>query len=123
MNPRIFPHAGVLLIAAAALFSTPSPAAEAPGKMAQVPAWSAADLEYFLHGSMSTEVVPEKVFRAFMKVYPDLFPSKDLSHLGLIPDEKFGWPLGFSRREVPHLAGLTSVGINCASCHVTNVLS
>ena len=31
---------------------------------AQVPTWSANDLDFFLHGSMSTEVVPEKVLRA-----------------------------------------------------------
>jgi mono/diheme cytochrome c family protein len=122
MNPRILPHFGALLAAVAAL-STSTSAAEPPGPMAQVPTWSPGDLEYFLHGSMSTEVVPEKVFRAFMRAYPDLFPTKDLSHLGLIPDPKFGWPLGFSRREVPHLGGLSSVGINCASCHVTDVRS
>src|SRR5947209_8551747 len=41
---------------------------------AQVPAWSEADMKFFLHGSMSTEVVPEVVLRAFIKIYPDLFP-------------------------------------------------
>ena len=49
---------------------------------------------------MSTEVVPETVLRAFIRTYPDLFPSQDLSHLGLIPDPEFGWPIGFSRKEV-----------------------
>ena len=33
---------------------------------------------------MSTEVVPEAVLRAFIRIYPDLFPSPDLSHLGFI---------------------------------------
>ena len=88
---------------------------------AQVPNWSQRDLDFFLHGSMSTEMVPESVLRAFIRTYPDLFPSQDLSHLGLIPDAAFGWPVGFSRRQVPHLGGLSSVGINCASCHVGEV--
>src|SRR5437868_8909850 len=38
---------------------------------------SAEDLDFFLHGSMSTEVVPERVLRAFIKIYPDLFPASD----------------------------------------------
>ena len=84
----------------------------------QVPGWSKEDLNFFLHGSMSTEVVPESVLRAFIKTYPDLFPSSDLSHLGMIPDSQFGWPIGFSRKNVQHLGSLSAVGINCASCHV-----
>ncbi len=91
-------------------------------EMAQVPTWTRGDLDFFLHGSMSTEVVPEKVLRAFMKIYPDLFPSADLSHLGLLPDPAFGWPIGFSRTNVPHLGGLSALGVNCAACHVGDVL-
>src|SRR5438876_11723244 len=73
----------------------------------QVPSWSKEDLNFFLHGSMSTEVVPEPVLRAFIKTYPDLFPASDLSHLGLIPDPAFTWPIGFSRKsEVKHLGNL-----------------
>lgn len=53
---------------------------------AQVPTWSKQDMNFFLHGSMSTEVFPESVLRAFIKTYPDLFPTGDLSHLGLISD-------------------------------------
>ena len=109
--------------------SCPVSAAESPGSQSrheaadldQVPSWSREDLEFFLHGSMSTEVAPEAVLRAFIRTYPDLFPSKDLSHLGLIPDPEFGWPVGFSRSKVPHLGGLSAVGINCASCHVAEV--
>jgi hypothetical protein len=95
-----------------------------PGRMivAQVPAWSRADMDFFLHGSMSTEVVPERVLRAFIRTYPDLFPRPDLSHFGLIPDPAFGWPVGFSRRPVPHLGGLSAVGVNCASCHVAELV-
>lgn len=89
----------------------------------QVPTWSKDDLNFFLHGSMSTEVVPEAVLRAFIKTYPDLFPSWDLSNLGLIPDPAFGWPIGFSRRNVRHLGNLSAVGINCASCHVAQLES
>ncbi|MCI0537310.1 MAG: cytochrome c [Verrucomicrobiales bacterium] len=88
---------------------------------AQVPTWSRQDLDFFLHGSMSTEFAPESVLRAFMRTYPDLFPTQDLSHFGLIPDPAFGWPIGFSRKQVPHLAGLTAVGVNCAGCHVTEI--
>src|SRR5437016_6354453 len=89
----------------------------------QVPNWSKEDLNFFLHGSMSTEVVPEAVLRAFIKTYPDLFPSWDLTHLGLIPDKEFGWPIGFSRKNVQHLGGMPAVGINCASCHVAQITS
>src|ERR1039457_5860257 len=35
---------------------------------AQIPKWSSDDLNFFLHGSMSTEVVPEPVFRAFIQI-------------------------------------------------------
>ena len=72
---------------------------------------------------MSTEVVPEPVLRAFIKTYPDLFPSSDLTHLGLIPDTEFGWPIGFSRKNVEHLGNMSAIGINCASCHVTQITS
>jgi hypothetical protein len=90
---------------------------------AQVPKWSADDLDFFLHGSMSTEVIPEVVLRAFIKTYPDLFPTADLTHLGLISDPSFGWPIGLSRKNVSHLGGLPALGINCASCHVAEVTS
>src|SRR5437879_3860132 len=56
----------------------------------QVPGWSRQDLDFFLHGSMSTEFVPETVLRAFVRIYPDLFPSQDFSHFGLLPDQSFG---------------------------------
>ena len=86
-----------------------------------MPKWSRADLDFFLHGSMSTEVVPEPVLQAFMAIYPDLFPSKDLSNFGLIPDAAGGLPIGVSRREVPHLGRLSSIGVNCAACHVGEI--
>jgi hypothetical protein len=89
----------------------------------QVPTWSKDDLNFFLHGSMSTEVVPESVLRAFIKTYPDLFPSQDLTYLGMIPDKEFGWPIGFSRKNVPHLGNMSAIGINCASCHVAQITS
>src|SRR5205085_6434964 len=89
----------------------------------QVPGWSKEDLNFFLHGSMATEVVPEAVLRAFIKTYPDLFPTNDFTHLGLIADPEFGWPIGFSRTSVQHLGGLPAVGINCASCHFVQVTS
>lgn len=104
----------------------PKPESTSGGKTnnEQVPTWSQDDLDFFLHGSMSTEVVPETVLRAFIKTYPDLFPTADLTHLGLIPDPEFGWPIGFSRKqEVKHLGGLSAVGINCASCHVAQLTS
>src|SRR2546423_6980049 len=90
---------------------------------AQVPSWSEDDLNFFLHGSMGTEVIPEAVLRAFIKTYPDLFPTNDFSHLGLIADPEFGWPIGFSRRNIKHLGELSAVGINCASCHFVQVTS
>ena len=88
--------------------------------LAQVPTWSAADLEYFLHGSMGTEVVPERVLTAFRAVYPDLFPGQDLAAFGLITGAG-DLPVGMTRRPVPHLGSLPSLGINCAACHTTEV--
>ena len=116
---------GALTLSACALSSQPRPAPSASPAVpaAQVPAWSAEDLEFFLHGSMSTEVFPERMLRAFLRIYPDLFPKEDLSHFGLLPDATFGWPIGFSRRQVgQHLGGLSAVGINCAACHVGDVI-
>lgn len=113
----------VLAIAVAATTATAAPG-QAKIDKTQIPTWSADDLEFFLHGSMSTEVVPERVLQAFIKIYPDLFPASDLAYLGLIPDPKFGWPIGFSRKkEVKHLGGMSAVGINCASCHVAQLRS
>lgn len=88
----------------------------------QVPGWSRADMDFFLHGSMSTEVFPEAVLRGFIRTYPDLFAGHDFSQFGLIPDPAFGWPIGFSRANVPHLGGLSSVGVNCSACHVGEVI-
>src|SRR6476619_8642683 len=121
--PRCRRSAAVIgaLIIAAASQAAPDQAPPSKAKIdpAQIPKWSAEDLDFFLHGTMSTEVVPERVLRAFMKIYPELFPASDLAYLGLIPDPAFGWPIGFSRKnEVKHLGGLSAVGINCASCHV-----
>lgn len=91
---------------------------------AQVPTWSRDDLNFFLHGSMGTEIFPEPVLRAFFKTYPELFPTSNLSQFGLIPDPEFGWPIGFSRKTaVRHLGNLPAVGINCASCHVSQITS
>jgi hypothetical protein len=115
----------VMLTAAACTTSGErSPATTRPARdviAAQVPAWSADDLQFFLHGSMSAEMVPERVLRALIATYPDLFPSADLGNFGLIPDATFGWPIGFSRRPVAHLGGLPSVGINCAACHAVEL--
>ena len=91
--------------------------------LAQVPTWSKQDMDFFLHGSMSTEVVPEAVLRAFIKTYPDLFPTSDFTRVGLIADAEFGWPIGLSRANVKHLGGLPALGINCASCHVAQITS
>src|SRR2546421_13051285 len=88
---------GSLLVSAAV--DNVSPARTDIAKQ-QTPSWSKEDLNFFLHGSMSTEVVPESVLRAFIKTYPDLFPSADLSHLGMIPDKQFGCPIGFSQKHV-----------------------
>jgi hypothetical protein len=103
---------------------TTLPARKAKTDLAQVPTWSRDNLDFFLHGSMGTEIFPEPVLRAFIATYPELFPTRDLSHLGLIPDPEFGWPIGFSRKTaVKYLGGLPAVGINCASCHVSQITS
>ena len=71
---------------------------------------------------MSAEVIPERVLQAFTGTYPDLFPKKDLSNFGLLSDPSSNLPIGISRREVPHLAGLSSIGVNCAACHVGEIV-
>jgi hypothetical protein len=118
---------GILLSVMAAVIATHHSFAEHKKPVGiditQIPKWSADDLNFFLHGSMSTEVVPEPVLRAFIKTYPNLFPRQDLANLGLIPDAEFGWPIGFSRKEVKHLGNLPSVGLNCAACHVAEIHS
>ena len=102
--------------------STTSGHPRPPGAdLAQVPSWSKADMDFFLHGSMSTEIIPEKVLQAFILTYPEVFPTSDFSHLGAIPDPSFGWPVGFSRTKVSHLANQPSIGINCAACHVGEI--
>ena len=88
---------------------------------AQVPVWSAEDAEFYLHGSMSSEFIPERVLDAFISTYPDLFPGGDLSAFGVIYHDRSDLPVGFSRREIPHLGRQVSVGINCAACHVGKV--
>lgn len=120
----ILPVAGLFLFTFCSTnisYCTPTALKTAASETAQVPTWSQADLNFFLHGSLSTEFVPETVLRAFMRTYPDLFSKNDLGFLGLIPDPAFGWPVGFSRKTVPHLGGLSSVGVNCASCHVGEI--
>ncbi len=112
----------ILSLGAPAALAQERPAAN-PVPAAQVPTWSADDMQFFLHGSMSTEVVPENVLKAFRATYPDLLPGRDLSAFGAIAVPGGDLPIGFSRREVPHLGGLRSLGINCASCHVGRVAS
>ena len=117
----------IVLILVSAATATCTDAAvhgsSAQADMEQVPSWSAKDMEFFLHGSMSAEVIPESVLRAFIKIYPELFASNDLMHFGLIPDPDFGWPIGLSRANIKHLGGLPAVGINCASCHLAQITS
>lgn len=91
----------VFLLVAAAGIQAAADQPKAKVDSAQVPKWSADDLDFFLHGSMSTEVVPERVLRAFIKTYPDLFPASDLASLGLLssrlagirckPNGRHGW--------------------------------
>jgi hypothetical protein len=116
-------YAGTILFAIVLSANAATQKSSKPIVLEQVPSWSTQDMDFFLHGSMSTEVVPESVLRAFIKTYPDLFPTSDLSHLGLIPDGEFGWPIGVSRTNVKHLGELAAVGINCASCHVVQITS
>lgn len=91
--------------------------------LAQVPTWSRDDLEFFLHGSLGTEVIPEKVLQAFRATYPEFFPDADFAAFGAIPDPSAGLPIGFSRRAVEHLGGMSAIGINCAACHVGEIQS
>jgi hypothetical protein len=113
----------VAVVVLSSCTSTPRDERESRVDMPQVPTWSHADLEFFLHGSLGTEVIPEQVLRAFKATYPTLFRGGADTDFGLIPDPAAGLPVGFSRREVDHLAGLPSVGINCASCHVGEIQS
>jgi hypothetical protein len=55
----------ILIGAFVLALNCPAKEKPAPPGMAQVPTWSQDDLNFFLHGSMGTEVVPEVVLRAF----------------------------------------------------------
>jgi hypothetical protein len=75
-------RAATFLVSLFLLLRLPIMAAEKnpaqPG-MAQVPTWSRDDLNFFLHGSMGTEIFPEPVLRTFIKIYPELFPTSNLA--------------------------------------------
>jgi hypothetical protein len=87
---------------------------------AQIPTWTDEDLEFFLHGSMGTEVVPARVLAGFSGAFPELLPA-DVGAFGLLRNEANGQPIGVSGREVEHLGGAAALGINCASCHLGEV--
>lgn len=80
--------------------------------LTQVPQWKRADLEFFLHGSMGTEVIPERVLNAFVATYPDLYPTKNLSNFGLIRWGQIdtAQPAGLDPRNPPITA---AIGFNC----------
>ncbi|MEK7469498.1 MAG: cytochrome c [Planctomycetota bacterium] len=88
----------------------------------QTPSWSEADRDFFLHGSMGTEFLPEVLLRAWAETEPGLIPSATLVAFGAVAERADGLPLGFSLRRVEHLGGLPSLGINCASCHAGQVV-
>lgn len=88
----------------------------------QVAELTADDIDILMHGSLATEVLPVKLLAAFPRAFPDLFPEPDMSNFGLVPDPEAGMPLGVSmKKSVQHLGGEDAVGINCASCHMTEV--
>lgn len=96
-----------------------NPAAKATRvDLEQVPKWSANDMDFFLHGSMGSEFLPVAVHQAFCKTYPELFSGTDFSWFGLLENPGSHDAVGISARDVPHLGGMSSYGINCASCHV-----
>jgi hypothetical protein len=105
-------------LAAAAVTAATDQTRKAKIDSAQIPKWSADDLDFFLHGSMSTEVVPERVLRAFIKIYPDLFPASDLAYLGLIPDPAFGWPIGMAEKPRSNILAVCRLSGSTAP-HVT----
>ncbi len=87
----------------------------------QRPNGSSADLDFMLHGSMSSEFVPDRVLRALVAANPDLFPGGDLSAYGVIEPGLDEAPIGFTGRTVDYLGGQHSWGINCMSCHTGTV--
>lgn len=111
---RLLILTALLTIAACATLHAP------PGglDLRQVPTWSDADAQEFLFGSMGNEFVPERVLRAFIATYPDLFPGGSLTVFGALTVAGREWPIGFSRRAVPHFGNHMSVGLNCAGCHL-----
>ncbi len=83
----------------------------------QRPDGSSEDLDFLLHGSMSSEFVPDRVLRALVAANPDLFPGGDLSAFGVIEPGLDEAPIGLTTRTVDYLGGQHSWGINCMSCH------
>jgi hypothetical protein len=59
-----------------------------------VPTWSAEDLASFSMARWERKFFPSRCCALSSKSTPDLFPTSDLTHLGLIPDQEFGWPIG-----------------------------
>src|SRR5262249_18490580 len=87
MRPAL---AAALAPVVAAALAAQDPAAWQGFAPAQAPTWSAADLEFFLHGSIGTEVVPERVFAAFRGIYPDLLPGDGFAAFGFVADARKG---------------------------------
>jgi hypothetical protein len=117
-GPRVVMAAVVLAFAVACASARPS--SDALDRR-QTPGWSAQDEQDFLYGSMGNEFIPERVLRAFLRTYPELFPGGDLTAFGTLPAAGREWPVGFSRRSVGHLGGQASIGLNCASCHLNEI--
>lgn len=82
---------------------------------------SSRESAVFLRGSMGSEFIPERVFQALIRTYPDLYPGGTLAAFGAVADPAEEWPVGISRRETEHLGRQRSIGINCAACHVADI--
>src|SRR5262245_11726161 len=91
-------HAALLVVTLAGCGTTSRPSE--PGiDSRQTPTWSIDDERFFFHGSMGNEFVPERMLRAFLRAYPDLFPGGSLAAFGVAVEPGTSWPIGFSRRD------------------------
>ncbi|QTD46053.1 di-heme-cytochrome C peroxidase [Ottowia testudinis] len=115
----------LLALAAAALL--PLAALTAPNLLQQ--GWSDADRAFFYGTPQGTAMYPAYIMQALeaadglpfmsrenLEQYGVLYPEKDLK----VPNNPWGWPIGFVADTLPALGGL-KFSVTCAACHTGEV--
>ena len=81
-------------------------------------------VQHFKYGSIGTDIengIPLRVLRVLPRMFPEYLPEgsqvEDYSAFGMIQEEGYAMPIGFSERR----RFVDLVGPNCAVCHVGSV--